>query len=70
MAKHVNAWLDESTRSNVLSESRSLSEFDGLVRKCIEDGATDGFPEETLRRASGGALVAFIREAIVRSAGG
>ncbi len=48
MANHVRAWIDEWTRSNVLSEGRSLSESDELVRKCIEDGATEEFPEDTL----------------------
>jgi hypothetical protein len=64
MAKHVSAWLDDWTRSKVLSESRSLSELDALVRKCIEDGASEGFPADTLKHPSSGDLIAFIREEI------
>jgi hypothetical protein len=70
MAKHASAWLDDWIRTNVLSESRSLSEIDLLVRKCFEEGAADGFPGHVLDEASGGDLVTYIREAIVRSAGG
>jgi hypothetical protein len=54
----------------VLSESSSLSELDVLVRKCIDEGAADGFAQHVLDEASDGDLTAFIREAIVRSAGG
>jgi hypothetical protein len=54
----------------VLSESSSLSELDVLVRKCIDEGAADGFAQYVLDEASGGDLIVFIREAIVRSAGG
>jgi hypothetical protein len=70
MAKHASAWLDDWIRTNVLSESSSLGELDALVRKCINEGAADGFAEHVLDEVSGGDLVAFIREAIVRSAGG
>jgi hypothetical protein len=70
MTKHADVWLDNWTRSNVLSESRSVSDLDELLPKCLEDAAADGISKEALQEIAGGDLAGFIREAIIRSAGG
>ena len=70
LTKHANVWLDDWTRSYVLSRSRDSSELDATMRKCTEDGAREGVSQNEIEAAGGGDLLGYIREAIIRSAGG
>jgi hypothetical protein len=70
VVKDAKVWLSDWTRSYVLSEARSLSEFDATVEECIDDGSAEGMSEDDLKEASGGDLRAYLHEAILRSASG